>query len=630
MSDRSLPSLEPARPKRRGLSLSWRSGALALRQARFAVLITILIGLVLSLQQIFTDLRTERQRADIAFRQILTASEEAAAQAAYNLDTELADRVIRGLFAYQAIHMAEIVDDFGTRLGGAERPLKRGALKPVVDLAFGETRQYRRPLRVEGYDGPVGALHFRVDTHVLAEAFLERSGLIIGLGVVRTILVAVLLGILFHFTLTRPLQAIASAIREGAERVPVPPGHERDELGELVRAHNQLITDRERSETALRESEERLRLATQIARLGYWIWDEVEDRCLYCSPDCAAIHGITPEQYVAQMQSTEADAARAHPDDRERLHRELQAAQAERRLWDLEYRVLRPDGSERVVRELGQPVLDGQGRLVRSIGTIQDITDLKQSERQLLQAKLEAEAANRTKSEFLANMSHELRTPLNSILGFTQVMEEQLFGPMGNARYVEYAGNILQSGRHLLDIINDILDISKIEAGEVDLIEEDLDVPATIDACIGMLQDRDTPGGAPIRRIGPHTLPLLRADSRLVRQILLNLLSNARKFTAEDGRIDIDARDEGGQIVIRVHDTGCGIAPEDLEKILEPFGQSRATAMLSHQGVGLGLYLSARFMELHEGRLTIDSAVDEGTTVSLLFPAARRIATPAS
>lgn len=603
--------------------------SIALRQARLAVFISIVIGVLLSVQEILVDLRRESIRADATFAQILAASKTSAVQAAYGLDTELAKRVLQGLFEYREIHQAEMIDNFGTVMATVERPRQDGPLKWLADAAFGATRHYERTLLRPGFSTPVGQLRFRVDTYLLAENFLERSGLVIGLGVLRTLLIAAALGVVFHFTLTRPLQAVAAAIRGGSAQVPVPRGHGSDELEELIGAHNQLIAERAASEQALRESEEKLRQAASMARLGYWIWDEVEDRCLYCSPECAEIHGMTPEQYVERMQNTKADANRAHPEDRARLHRVLSRAQAGRRSWDVEYRVLRPDGSERDVRELGQPVLDPQGNLIRSIGTIQDISDRKHSERMLLQAKMEAETANRTKSEFLANMSHELRTPLNSILGFTQIMHDQMFGPLGNARYVEYSDNILRSGHHLLEIISDILDISKIEAGEVVLDEEDLALRPLIEATCGMLSEREPRHGAPISLDIADDLPLLRADARLLRQILLNLLSNALKFTPTDGSITIGVRFDNDGLSLDVRDTGCGIAPEDLHKVLEPFGQSRSNALLSHEGVGLGLFLSSRFMALHQGTLDIESEPDRGTCVSLNFPADRMIGSQA-
>lgn len=255
-----------------------------------------------------------------------------------------------------------------------------------------------------------------------------------------------------------------------------------------------------------------------------------------------------------------------------------------------------------------------------------DITDLKRAEAAISAAKDEAQTANRAKSEFLAHMSHELRTPLNSILGFTQIMREQVFGPLGDERYLEYAMNVNHSGQHLLDLINDILDISKVEAGEVTLDEEIFDLQATLLSCISMVTGQT---GVPVDRIGFDVavdIARFKGDKRIIKQVILNLLSNASKFTPADRPITVTAeREASGGISIEVADKGCGIARDDIAKVLEPFGQVRSGAHQAHAGTGLGLSLSKMLTELHGGSLSIDSELDEGTRVTLRFPPARTL-----
>lgn len=262
----------------------------------------------------------------------------------------------------------------------------------------------------------------------------------------------------------------------------------------------------------------------------------------------------------------------------------------------------------------------------RAIAQIMDITDKKESEAALISAKEQAEMANRTKSEFLANMSHELRTPLNSIIGFSQILMSEMFGNLGNERYVEYSRDIHDSSTHLLSVISDILDISKIEAGEATVMPSAIDIPETIRSCVTMIETRAEMKGIEIEINLPNALPKLYVDIRQQKQILLNLLSNAVKFTPDDGKIVVTARVEPeGSICIEVRDNGIGIAAEDMEKIFEPFGQVQSKPNRPHEGTGLGLSLSKSLTELNGGRLKLVSEIGKGTSVSVHFPAEKTV-----
>ncbi len=236
--------------------------------------------------------------------------------------------------------------------------------------------------------------------------------------------------------------------------------------------------------------------------------------------------------------------------------------------------------------------------------------------------KARAEEASRSKSEFLANMSHELRTPLNAINGFSEIMQQEMFGPLGDARYKEYIGDILSSGQLLLNLINDILDMSKIEAGKMKLTYERVFPDELADQCARLIRGRAKENGLELV-VNVEDMPEISADPRALKQILLNLLSNAVKFTPRGGRVEMrGARDVDG-VAIAVIDTGIGMAPEDLERIGKPFEQIESHQAKRHQGSGLGLALSKRFAELHGGRIAIDSEVGVGTTVTLWVPRVR-------
>lgn len=262
----------------------------------------------------------------------------------------------------------------------------------------------------------------------------------------------------------------------------------------------------------------------------------------------------------------------------------------------------------------------------RSIELTAEVTKRQLTELALIEAKSVAEKANLAKSEFLANMSHELRTPLNSIIGFSQMLEAETFGPLGSDQNKEYIEIIHNSGEHLHRIIGDILDLSKIEAGEEVLSEDKVDVGEVVEECLEMVSDRAARKRLEFPAKVEADLPYLQADRLKVKQILLNLLSNAIKFTPEDGRVKTKLfLNDYGSIVIKIIDTGAGIAPEDLKKVMEPFGQAGDTYTRSHEGSGLGLALVKSQMALHGGTVDIKSQLGDGTIVTISFPSERTL-----
>ena len=257
------------------------------------------------------------------------------------------------------------------------------------------------------------------------------------------------------------------------------------------------------------------------------------------------------------------------------------------------------------------------------IATYLDVTEQKRVEADLRRAKEEAELASRSKSEFLANMSHELRTPLNAIIGFADILKGEVFGRLGDQRYVDYAGDIRDSGLHLLKLINDVLDVSKIEFGKIALAEETVDVAAVAQSCVRLMRDRADAAGLTITQSLPPDLPLVQADELRLKQILLNLLSNAVKFTPPGGSVTLSAASDARGLRIVVADTGIGIEPGDLATALRPFGQIDSRLARKYQGTGLGLPLTKSMVELHGGRLEIDSAPGVGTKATVWLPPER-------
>lgn len=264
------------------------------------------------------------------------------------------------------------------------------------------------------------------------------------------------------------------------------------------------------------------------------------------------------------------------------------------------------------------------------IFTFRDITERKRTEEAERTAMEQAIAASRAKSEFLANVSHELRTPLNAIIGFSEMLNGEMFGPLGAEQYKDYVTDIHNSGTHLLEVINDILDMSKIEAGEMSLQEQDVDVAKVVRSSVRLIGERAKNAGLTVAEHIPKDLPRLNADARLVKQIMLNLLSNAVKFTPEGGKVSVEvslARD--GSLKLAVTDTGIGIASEDIEPALTPFGQVDTGLHRKYEGTGLGLPLVKSMVDLHGGTVEIQSVVDKGTTVIVTFNPDRTVRPPA-
>ena len=268
-------------------------------------------------------------------------------------------------------------------------------------------------------------------------------------------------------------------------------------------------------------------------------------------------------------------------------------------------------------------LVKGQGDSELMARAIRYAIERKRNQMEILEAKERAELANRAKSEFLANMSHELRTPLNAIIGFSEMIYREVIGPLGVPGYKDYAKAVHDSGSHLLEIINDILDLSKIEAGKIELHEETVQIADIVTACVRLVEERAKEDGVRLAVEVPDGLPPLHADARLLKQILLNLLSNAVKFTPQGGHVKVSAAIEGDGLVIDVIDTGIGMAAADVERAMLPFSQIDSALNRKFSGTGLGLPIANSLTATHGGRLEFESAPGKGTTARIRLPAER-------
>ncbi|MGE5504252.1 MAG: PAS-domain containing protein [Actinomycetota bacterium] len=389
------------------------------------------------------------------------------------------------------------------------------------------------------------------------------------------------------------------------------------------------ITDRKRVEGALVDSERRFRAqAFQLQAIidnmaqGVVVFDGNDrltalndvSRQMLELDDGAAVPGQTLfHDFLAHF-------AAGEEEEFEAIGNRLAAI---RRQSALVFEHHRPSGT---VFEVRSTVMPGGGFIL----TFTDITERKKHEDALRDAKEAAERGNRAKATFLANISHELRTPLNAIIGFSELMKHEIFGPLEPVSYRHYVDDIHESGMHLLELINDILDMSKAEAGMTDLVESAVDVGAIVRSSVRMMARRAETAHISLAEEVADRLPSLFADERRVRQIVLNLLSNAVKFTEDFGRVTVRAQATADGIMVSVSDTGIGMSAEDLKRVMEPFVQVDTRLSRKYEGTGLGLPLTRALVTAHGGTLTLESAPGVGTTATVLFPASRVMAAEAA
>ncbi|CAK0749389.1 two-component system, cell cycle sensor histidine kinase PleC [Azospirillaceae bacterium] len=385
-----------------------------------------------------------------------------------------------------------------------------------------------------------------------------------------------------------------------------------------VRARVRTHLTQRRIEEILRGTARRLSEAEELAHVGAWEWDVFTDT-FHLSEEWLRIHGCDDP-----AMSFDDLTALVHPEDRARMSAALLGTAAGLQRFNLQYRIVRRNDREtRIVQVRGHIQRAADGSPLRMSGATQDITEQRLAELELERLKEAAEEANRAKSAFLATMSHELRTPLTSVIGFSEIIRDQCFGAVGNPVYAEYAGDINESGLHLLNLINDILDIAKIESGKMSIDPAPLETQNILSSVCRLIRQRAVANNLDISLSLPADIPELWADERAVKQIVYNLLSNAIKFTPAAGRIVLtaDAGQNGG-VEISVSDTGIGIPPNQLSRVLRPFEQIENVYSRAKGGTGLGLPLIKGLIELHGGTLTIESYPGVGTKVRVWFPAA--------
>ena len=377
------------------------------------------------------------------------------------------------------------------------------------------------------------------------------------------------------------------------------------------------VSEIKSQEKALSRRERQLLQAESIGRMGHWQWT-IGHETIEWSAEIFRIFGVEDGKFEPTLENMNKMVNRR---DIARVNQAFQRAIIEQNDYDVEFRINRPDGAVRFIRCEGRCARDDEGDVFALYGVMQDMTERMAYESNLREAKDAAERAYAAKSQFLANMSHELRTPLNAIIGFSEMMQRQLLGPIGTEKYLDYIDGIRESGEHLLDLISDILDMSKIEAGkyELDLIE--LNVCKAVGMATHMMEGRALEAGIKITTEGVNNEALvIIADRRAFMQILLNLLSNAVKFSSDNGVVRVECFERQDYIALKVADNGIGIPANKLAQITRPFEQASSSYAREHEGSGLGLAITKELVEMHGGTLFIDSTLGVGTTVTVRLP----------
>ena len=387
--------------------------------------------------------------------------------------------------------------------------------------------------------------------------------------------------------------------------------------GDLLYCSGRDITDIKTQEKALGRREKQLSQAESIGRMGHWNWI-IGEETMDWSDEIFRIFGVEEGTFNPTLQNMD---AMVHREDIARVNQAFQRAIIAENDYDMEFRIKRPDDEIRYIRCEGRCSFDNQGEVIALYGIMQDMTERMLYESDLRKAKEQAEHAYASRTQFLANMSHELRTPLNAIIGFSEMVERQLLGPIGTEKYLEYISGIRESGEHLLDLISDILDMSKIEAGKYELALEEISVAKVLQLSMHMMEGRAHESGVKMSFEQSFSEDLkIVTDRRAVLQIMLNLLSNAVKFTPEGGNITISALERDNYLSVKVIDTGIGIPAHKLASVTKPFEQVSSSYARDHEGSGLGLAISKELAEMQGGTLFIESTVGEGTTITLRLP----------
>ncbi|RVU39470.1 PAS domain-containing sensor histidine kinase [Hwanghaeella grinnelliae] len=607
------------------------SRSVTLLQTWLIFVIAVGVGLVFGIAQLAREY--DQQLVDIrkTSNAVIDSVEGAASQAAFTYDRYLASGVADGLLRFVPIVTVEIFDEFGNSLVSSSSKKSNYKENWTANFLPIEVTSISAPLHhALEPDKVIGTLVVEVSSEQAAMYVLRQAGYEILFALGRALILAIILLFIFNRLFTRPLVKMANEFsridpddpKKGL--LPDANSYPANEFRAVVESVNKLlgsvsshIQARAKAAVALKESEQRFRSFAEIA--SDWLWEMDSDfRFTYFSPRAGEVLGINVAHAIGKSRYD----LTSEMMDRPKWQQHMNDLENHRPFRNFAYDIHGPSGGPRTISLNGDPVFDENGNFTGFRGTGRDVTPEKESARALDAALRRAEEANQAKSEFLATMSHEFRTPLNAILGFSEMLKGQYFGPLGGEKYLEYADAIRSSGGHMLGLVDQVLDISAIEAGKRTYEFRAVDVREILDFAENDFQKAISDKGVALVINAAPDLPKVRADARSARQVMNNMLSNAVKFTETGGSITVTATERDGFVSIQVADTGVGIPANRLPFIAEPFSRGLTDAYVAQEGAGLGLSIVKSLMSDHDGEMQIESEVGKGTTVTVFFPIA--------
>ncbi len=611
---------------------------IAIKLIKLLIVFSSLITLITTGVQLWSEYGRDVDSIEFRFDQVERGYLESIAENVWQSDVERLELLIKGIIETPDFKLANVRTENGELFASAGHNEDKDVIRKVYPLSY----LYRGETIV------IGELEVVASLTEVYNRTINRFGLILLSNAIKTFMVAMFMFAVVQALLTRHFDAMVNFACRMDFSIPAEPlklergffGSKRDEIDQLADSLNDMQSSlrhaheelegrvKERTQNlsdeiqAHKKTEIELRIVSSAVEQSsnlIFITD-IEGVIEYVNPRFTELVGYSADEAIGQNASLIQSGETAAD-----VYAGLWETILSGNEWRGELKDRRKNGELFWASVSIVPVHNEGNGITHFVAMHEDIEVRKAAEETMRNARAAAETANKSKSDFMANMSHELRTPLNAIIGFSDIMRLSVFGPLGSPQYEEYMNFIHSSGTHLLEIINDILDVSAVEAGKLTLREEDVDVNDAYNNAVMVIQTKANEDKVSLNAIN-LSLPMLRADPLRLNQIFINLLSNAVKFTPENGSVSCDAYVDGEErMVITITDTGVGMDETGLEKAMSKFGQVDSSLARTHEGSGLGLPLTKGLVELHGGTLEIQSTPGEGTKVTISFPSERLV-----
>lgn len=588
------------------------SGRLALRQARHTLLAVFVLGTAFAVSQVYLDLQEEKARIEGIGPRVADSIYLSASSVAYRLDKVVALEILSGIVGSFGVVSAQIIDDFGDPVAIVVQPVSDSVTTSVASILVGNRGlSTTRELSVGHEAKSVGRLTIEVNPALAAQDFGARTLRVILSGFLKSLILALALFVIFHFTTTRRIRAIIDRFGSDDDLA----GRSRDEIEYLSRKLTNWSERLSEEADELKRRDATVQVASQAAGIGYWEYDVDRNR-LEWDAKMYDIFDLDP----ATVQNTyDKWRNRLVPEDLETSERALERTILRGEPLSIQFRIATSDGSHRHIKAAGARVIQNDGSL-RIVGINYDVTDLERTLENLAAARKNAEAANVAKTNFLARMSHELRTPLNAIVGYSEFLQTLACRRL-NKKEKDYLQAVVVSARNLSELVSDLLDLSKIEAGAMSIRVQPVQIAHTVDDVLSRFRIAAEKKGVHLATHPPQHPLTIYSDPLRVDQMLANLVSNAIKYTDEGGSVDV-AWEMKGEASVRLSctDTGHGIDSSRSVEIFEPFVQGPEHAYVAGGGAGIGLAVTKLLADRLGAPIDFKSEVGRGSCFWIDFP----------